>query len=216
MSPRGPQMAEQWRQSRVALAASQEFLGDGLPHFAAARAFQAVLCGASALMLFAGKDASQGRAVIAHIHKDYVRKGRLGPEMGRIINRLSDIRDVCASLGQGYVDPVEARLAALRELSSEGVSTWAFIGPVLPYLTEEGIEHLLNELAGSVSHILFDRLNVKAGNMPDIRRALSERYPDLKPLFESALRDESEYYAVFKRKAADMCRRRSIPFEMDY
>jgi DNA repair photolyase len=112
--------------------------------------------------------------------------------------------------------PVEARLAALRELSSKGVSTWAFIGPVLPYLTDEGLESLLNELAGSVSHILFDRLNVKAGNMPDIRRVLSERYPDLKPLFESALRDESEYYAVFKIKAADMCRRRSIPFEMVY
>ena len=123
--------------------------------------------------------------------------------------------DVRSSFEPG-ASPVEARLAALRELSSEGVSTWVFIGPVLPYLTDEGIERLLNELAGSVSHILFDRLNVKAGNMPDIRRVLSERYPDLQPLFESALRDESEYYAVFKRKVADMCRRRSIPFEMVY
>jgi hypothetical protein len=52
--------------------------------------------------------------------------------------------------------------------------------------------------------------------MPDLRRVLTEKYPDLKPLFESALRDESEYYSVFKRKVADMCRRRSIPLEMVY
>ena len=112
--------------------------------------------------------------------------------------------------------PIGVRLAALKELSAEGIPTWAFIGPVLPYLTDEGLEPLLNELAGSVSHVLVDRLNVKAGNMPDIRRVLTEKYPDLKPLFEFALRDESEYYSVFKRKVADMCRRRSIPLEMVY
>ena len=112
--------------------------------------------------------------------------------------------------------PVGVRLAALKELSAEGIPTWAFIGPVLPYLTDEGLEPLLNELAGSVSHVLVDRLNVKSGNMPDIRRVLTEKYPDLKPLFEFALRDESEYYSVFKRKVVDMCRRRSIPLEMVY
>ena len=92
----------------------------------------------------------------------------------------------------------------------------AFIGPVLPYLTDEGIEPLLNELAGSVNHIIVDRLNVKSGNMPDIRRVLTERYPDLKPLFESALRAESEYYMVFKRKVTELCLRRSIPCEIVY
>ena len=112
--------------------------------------------------------------------------------------------------------PVEARLAALKELSVEGIPTWAFIGPVLPYLTDEGLEPLLDELAGSVGHILFDRLNIKAGNMPDIRRVLSERYPDLKPRFESALGDDSGYYEAFGRRVADLCRRRSIPFELVY
>ena len=110
--------------------------------------------------------------------------------------------------------PVERRLAALRELRDEGIPTWAFIGPVLPYITEDGLEPLLDELAGCVNRVLIDRLNVKSGNMPDIREALTEHYPDLQPLFESALKKGSAYYDGFTRKVSEMCRRRSIPFEV--
>ena len=134
-------------------------------------------------------------------------------EVGFTITALDD--EVRRAFEPG-ASPVEARLAALKELSAEGVSTWAFIGPVLPYLTDEGVERLLNELAGSVNHIIVDRLNVKSGNMPDIRRVLAKKYPDLKPLFESALRDESEYYTAFKRKVTELCLRRSIPCEIVY
>ena len=112
--------------------------------------------------------------------------------------------------------PVGARLAALKEISDEGIPTWAFIGPVLPYLTEDGLEPLLDELAGNVSRVLVDRLNVKSGVMPGIRRALSENYPDLEPLFLSAVGTESSYYEGFRGRVAEMCRRRSIPFEMIY
>jgi len=134
-------------------------------------------------------------------------------EVGFTITAFDD--DVRSAFEPG-ASSVEARLAALKELSAEGIFTWAFIGPVLPYLTDEGVERLLNELAGSVNHVIVDRLNVKSGNMPDIRRVLTERYPDLKPLFESALREESEYYTVFKRKVAELCLRRSIPCEIVY
>jgi DNA repair photolyase len=112
--------------------------------------------------------------------------------------------------------PVEKRLAALREISEEGIPTWAFIGPVLPYITEDGLESLLDELAGCVNNVLIDRLNVKSGNMPDIRGALLEHYPDLQPLFESALKGDSVYYDGFRKKVSEMCRRRSIPFEVIY
>jgi DNA repair photolyase len=111
---------------------------------------------------------------------------------------------------------VEARLAALREMSDEGIPTWVFIGPVLPYLTEESLEPLLDEFAGCVNRVIVDRLNIKAGNMPSIRRALNYHYPDLKPLFESALKSDSDYYRKFRERVEGMCRRRSIPYEVIY
>ena len=112
--------------------------------------------------------------------------------------------------------PVEARLAALRKLSDSGISTYVFLGPVLPYLSEEGLDILLDELVGSVSRILVDRLNIKCGNMTTIRRALSVHYPDLQQTFEYALSPGSEYYTELKRKIRSMCDRRSIPCDVVY
>lgn len=109
---------------------------------------------------------------------------------------------------------VDARLAALHRISDEGIPTYAFLGPILPYLSEEGLDSLLDELAGSVSHVLVDRLNIKSGNMKTIREALSTNYPDLRPMFESALSPESGYYEAFRRRVEEMCRRRSIPFDI--
>ena len=109
---------------------------------------------------------------------------------------------------------VDARLAALREISDEGIPTYAFLGPILPHLSEEGLDSLLDELAGSVNHVLVDRLNVKSGNMKTIRGAILTNYPDLRPMFESALSNESGYYDSFRRRVAEMCRRRSIPCDI--
>jgi len=134
-------------------------------------------------------------------------------EVGFTLTAYSDIARKAFEPG---ASPVENRLAALKELSDEGIPTWAFIGPVLPYITEDGLEPLLDELAGCVNRILIDRLNVKSGNMPDIRDALSKHYPDLQPLFESALKGDSVYYRKFRKKVTEMCRRRSIPFEVLY
>ena len=112
--------------------------------------------------------------------------------------------------------PVEVRLDALKRVSDEGITTWAFLAPILPYLSEEGLDDLLDELASSVNHVLVDRLNIKSGNMTQIRRALSEGYPDLQPLFEAAVGKESGYYAKFKREVSEKCRVRGIPCDIIY
>ena len=112
--------------------------------------------------------------------------------------------------------PVNARLTALRKISDEGIATYAFLGPLLPYLSEEGLDSLLDELAGIVSHVIVDRLNIKSRNMTTIRKALSTHYPDLQPMFEGALSPESGYYDRLRRDVAEMCRRRSIPCNVVY
>jgi DNA repair photolyase len=112
--------------------------------------------------------------------------------------------------------PVQARLAALRKLSEAGVETYAFLGPLLPYLSEEGLGELLDELSESIGHVIVDRLNIKCGNLSPIRRALSRHYPDLQPMFESALPPDSGYYDRLKREVAAMCRERAIPFDFCY
>jgi DNA repair photolyase len=134
-------------------------------------------------------------------------------EVGFTITALGD--EVRKAFEPG-ASSVEARLSALESLSDSGIPTWAFIGPVLPYLTDNGLDTLLNRLVGCVNRIIVDRLNVKAGNISDIRNVLKKNYMEMKPHFESALKGDSTYYNDFKRKIEKMCRERSIPLEVVY
>ena len=104
----------------------------------------------------------------------------------------------------------------MGEFKKAGVETYAFLGPLLPYISEEGIEELLDELAEKAGRIIIDRLNIKAGNFKPIRHALSAHYPDLKPMFESALTSDSQYYLDLKTKVATMCSERGIPYFFCY
>ena len=134
-------------------------------------------------------------------------------EVGFTITALDD--DVRKAF-EPFASPVESRLRAIKELNGVGISTYTFLGPILPYLSEGGLESLLDELVNSVTHVLVDRLNIKCGNLTTIRSALSIHYPDLQPVFESALSPESSYYDVFKRKVTDLCRMCGIPCDVVY
>jgi DNA repair photolyase len=110
--------------------------------------------------------------------------------------------------------PIEARLVALKRLSDEGIPTYAFLGPMLPYLSDEHLEELLNKLADRVNRLIVDRLNIKCGNMPDIRGVLRSNYHDLASMFESALTPGSDYYKHLRSKISSLCEERSIPVDI--
>jgi len=111
---------------------------------------------------------------------------------------------------------VEERLDALKAFADQGIGTYAFLGPMLPYVSEDRLEELLNALADRVSRVIVDRLNIKAGNWAPIREALEDHYPDLLPRFKEASAEGSPYYEALKEKVAGMLSRRAIPADVVY
>ena len=105
---------------------------------------------------------------------------------------------------------VNERLDALKKISDQGIPTYAFIGPLLPYLSEEKLEDLFDSLADRVNRVIVDRLNIKCGNMPAIRHVLQKNYPEIQPLFEAALNPKSDYYPGLKKRVTQMCVERAI------
>ena len=85
---------------------------------------------------------------------------------------------------------------------------------MLPYLSDEHLEDLLNVLADRVGRLIVDRLNIKCGNLPDIRGTLAAHYPDLAPMFEAALASDSDYYRGLRVRVSELCRDRSIPVDL--
>ena len=138
-----------------------------------------------------------------------------------LLQRFSDIEvgftittldDEVRKIFEPSASPVEERLEALRVLNEAGLRTYAFLGPMLPHLSERSLEELLGELASvGVDKILVDRLNIKAGNWPPIRRALEENFPHLLPLYASALPKGSKYYEALRLKISDLAYRLNLP-----
>ena len=106
------------------------------------------------------------------------------------------------------------RLDALKKINDIGVPTYAFLGPMLPFLAEENLDELLNILADRVNRVLVDRLNIKAGNWEPIQRTLERFYPQIIQNFKEASSEDSNYYVQLKRKMRVQLSNRAIPFDI--
>ena len=62
--------------------------------------------------------------------------------------------------------PIDERLDALRRFAERGISTYAFIGPIIPSLNdgEKDLRRLIHRLVDvGVDYLMFDRLNTRYG-----------------------------------------------------
>jgi uncharacterized protein (UPF0332 family) len=108
------EIVELWQRAQEALWATQTLIAASFPDFAAARAYYAAFYAASALLLAEGKTFRSHRGVVALIHRDYVRAGRLPADMGRILSTLSDLRSVGDYGGAAHVSHAEANVALVE------------------------------------------------------------------------------------------------------
>lgn len=112
--------------------------------------------------------------------------------------------------------PVYERIETLKKFSELGIPTYAFLGPLLPYISENKLEDLLNNLADKVNRVIVDRLNIKAGNWGGIEETVVEKYPEILGHFKEASGVNSKYYEVLKSKISLMLIERSIPYDIVY
>jgi len=129
---------------------------------------------------------------------------------------LTSMDDGVRRVFEPAASTVQERLDALKVFSDQGIDTYAFLGPLLPYVSEDRLEELLNVLADRVGRVIVDRLNIKAGNWGPIRETLEDHYPDLLPRFKEASADGSPYYDTLKGKVKGMLEKRSIPADLVY
>jgi DNA repair photolyase len=88
--------------------------------------------------------------------------------------------------------PHSERISALEELRKEGIRTWAFVGPILPGLSDP--EMIFRELSGLVDHVLVDRLNLRSVSWGRLEPLLRERYPKLLPLYSGLSRGDTSIW----------------------
>ena len=104
--------------------------------------------------------------------------------------------------------PVRSRLRALRKLSACGIRTGVFIGPVIPGVTERGLDSLLGNLVeAGVRRVVLDDLHYLARVRPLITRALGDRVPGMEKRLK---RPSRNYYQQIGRYVLEFCRARGV------
>jgi DNA repair photolyase len=73
--------------------------------------------------------------------------------------------------------PPDARLAALEALARRGVRTWVFLGPIIRGINDspENIREIVREARRIGSYVIYDKLNLRAGVLERLGRALDEK-----------------------------------------
>lgn len=78
----------------------------------------------------------------------------------------------------------QARLELLQTAKNKGLKIYAFIGPLLPFLTdnEQNVNTLLKSIKEiGVDYFYLDKLNLRYGVWPALTKFLREHYPSLLP-----------------------------------
>jgi DNA repair photolyase len=100
---------------------------------------------------------------------------------------------------------VKSRLKALEKMSESGISTSVFIGPFIPGISDKNLEELFKHFKeAGVKMILLDKLNLKCGNWPEVKKVLDKHYPELATDYRKKWLTNG-YYEGIRSKVITLC-----------
>ena len=103
----------------------------------------------------------------------------------------------------------QQRIEALNDLHRNGIVTYAFIGPILPGLTD--LEAIFAAIQGKVDFVMTESLNMKCGNRPFVEAVLSNKYPQLLPIYKKGV--NRGYWDEVEATTKILAFRHQIPFK---
>jgi DNA repair photolyase len=116
--------------------------------------------------------------------------------------------------------PVGERISALARLSEKGIRTFAFVGPILPFLSdsEDSLRQLMKELKkAGTDQVLFDRLNLRWGVWSSMKSFLEKRYPALLPKYQEVMWHHTNYFEDLSKLIRRVCKdERVLKYEICY
>jgi DNA repair photolyase len=140
-----------------------------------------------------------------------------------LLKRFSNIEVgvTLTTLNEGVREKLEAgassvaqRLNALSELSKNGISTWVFIGPVMPYLTE-GDALVDAIIAVKPKYVLVDKLRCKEGVRDNVMGFISKFYPQLKEKYIKIFFENEDFYGGFFENIKKKCDKNGLKCEIN-
>jgi DNA repair photolyase len=108
--------------------------------------------------------------------------------------------------------PPMTRLSTLKTLSSEGIDTWVFIGPIIPSVTDADLERLVSEIADSgAKKVINDRLRLRGRIGGKLEESLKEGNRELLEKIRPKL--NPTYFENVQTRISQLCKENGIRCE---
>lgn len=105
---------------------------------------------------------------------------------------------------------VKRRLNALKTLHENGISTYLFISPIFPHITD--IHTLIKAAKPYADKICFENLNLRGGSKTEILAYIAEKYPGLYKAYEDIyVKGDMTYWTDLEEEILEMNRTSPIP-----
>lgn len=140
----------------------------------------------------------------------------------RDIDLLKELKEIDVGFSIGLIDEKvkmifepkssssKERLDALHGLAKEGIKTWVFFSPVLPYFSDrtEIIDELFLKVSqAGVDYILVDTLQLYPKVWNEVKRLLQRFYPEVLPQYKHYLIHKDSYKEEMKAKVLTIAKK---------
>ncbi len=106
---------------------------------------------------------------------------------------------------------VQRRLTALKTLHDAGITTYLFISPIFPFITD--IRSLIEAVKGNVDQICFENLNLRGAAMREIMDYIAMKYPQYLDGYKAIyLSGDLTYWERLEAEIKELSDNYSVPF----
>ena len=106
---------------------------------------------------------------------------------------------------------VQRRLKALETLHNAGITTYLFVSPIFPYITD--IRSLVEAVNGSIDQVCFENLNLRGAAKGAILDYIAVKYPQYLDVYKAIYRKgDLSYWEQLEAEIEAMSKDYAFPF----
>jgi DNA repair photolyase len=107
-----------------------------------------------------------------------------------------------------FASSVQNRIETLQKLKEEGIRSYVFIGPILPFLTDW--KEIILKTKHCSDLYMFENLNVRGDIWNSVKKWLNEKHPELLEDYEKIYFSKSDYWNKVEEEIKQFCKEQKV------
>lgn len=126
---------------------------------------------------------------------------------------FSGLNEEVRKIFEPRTSSVEQKIKALEEVKKAGIKTYAFLGPILPGITD--LEELFKTFKQvKVDLVMAENLNTKGSLFTSLLKAVRAYNPNLIKLYAQVKKEPEKYWEPVKEQVSQLAKKYELPTEV--